>query len=159
MIQIKLDSLNPYLYQWDRGQRVILDGAAPDTILYFGHCEDEGIQRIPYSENGKIYADVPDILLQKAVHIHVSVRIETGEKATTVMRTTIRIIRQEKPADYVCDDELPIWHSLEDRIAALEKGGSSSGLTITNDSEGNVAISTGGTATITSDGEGNVTIR
>lgn len=59
--------------------------------------------------------------------------------------------------DHVAAEYSDVLAAWDARISALEKGGSG-GLTITDDGEGNVTITSSGSVTITDDGNGNVTI-
>lgn len=163
-MNIKLDGTDQRLWQWDKGRRVILDEIAPGTQIDFAHYDEKrAICKTAYAEDGVIYVDIPNILLQKAEHIYLYTYIVVGDTGKTSEYGELRVRKRPKPGDYVYEEtEVLTWHALDKRIKALEQGGGGSGagggLIIDSDGVGNVTITATGGASITSDGAGNVVI-
>lgn len=110
-----------YLYQWDRNQRVILEGVAAGTEVHYS-CPgfDGGPVLVAYDEGGIIYADVPNLFLTSAGTIRVWLHMDTGNRGTTVYSASITVRPKAKPDDYVyTQTEIRTWESLSAQIAAI----------------------------------------
>ena len=67
MICIKIDDRDQVLHQWDKGQRLVLEGFEPGIRVDFGRCHDgDAPPNYTYEENDKIYVDIPDAALQQS---------------------------------------------------------------------------------------------
>ena len=167
MKKIVIDGPDQVLYQWDRGQRLLLHGYEADTRVDFARCNDnKAVSKYAYTEDGAVFCDIPDALLMEPNHLHGYVYEIDGNRGETVREFMLPVIRRPKPDDYVEPEEALTWHELEqriddheNRISQLEKGGTGGGgLIIDSDGAGNVTITATGGASITSDGAGNVVV-
>ena len=114
------------LYQWDTGRKVKIvprDGITVDEVQFSNGLQDALVVE-PYTEEGEIYANIPNILLQakRDVSVYVVMYNESGEQ--TVCSRPLVVNGREKPADYVyTETEVKSYETLEKRITALEDGG------------------------------------
>lgn len=92
---IKLDG--DRLYQWDLNRRVIIDDP---TILYVHMARKSDAVALTlktFEEDGIIYADIPNMLLQTGERIYVYA-IKNGD---TVYETWFGVKDRPKPSDYL----------------------------------------------------------
>lgn len=112
------------LYQWDLNQRLVIDDYPAGTEAHFINRKN-GTLSAPestdvsalvveaYAEGGKVYADIPNSLLQTAGELLVYIYTENGKEAHTARRTVLPIIARPKPADYVyTETEVKRWETL-----------------------------------------------
>lgn len=115
------------MYQWDVNQRLVLYEVNAGEEVHYAHRNDENDNALvvkTYSENNKIYANIPNILLQTAGDMDVYVYVTVGNDQHTEKRFILRVEQREKPSDYVyTETEILTWKSLDERITELEKGG------------------------------------
>ena len=106
-----------HLYQWNTGQRLKLLTDPAGTILSLSTGGD-ALRREAYYDNGLVYADIPNLLLQQAGRLYVYVHRVAGDRMTTVLEATYQIRAQPKPPDYINDDpaEILIWHQVEQAV-------------------------------------------
>ena len=106
-----------HLYQWNAGQRLKLLTDPAGTILSLSTGGD-ALRREAYYDNGLVYADIPNLLLQQAGRLYVYVHRVAGDRMTTVLEATYQIRAQPKPPDYINDDpaEILIWHQVEQAV-------------------------------------------
>ena len=123
------DPVNNY-YQWDADQTIVLGGLQIDsstTVHFCNMCSPNALVVAPDISGGKLYAKVPNILLQSASPIIVYVYCsddDTGSR--TIYATQIAVIPRQKPEDYVyTETEVLHYQKLDERIRALEVGGGS----------------------------------
>ena len=123
-LKILIDGNDQRLYQWDRGQRLILDGIGPGIRVDFGRCHDgDAPSNYTYEDNGKIFGDIPDASLQQ--HGQLVAYFVAGDegRSETFFTWTLVVLHRPKPSDYVEPEQIKTWSDLEKRISALEKGG------------------------------------
>lgn len=121
-IKIVIDGPDQILYQWDKGQRLLLHGAEEGTRVDFAICgQNKAVSQYAYSEDGAVFCDIPDTLLMDPNHLHGYVYEIDGDRGETVREFMLPVIRRPMPEDYVAPEEVLTWHELEDRIEALEK--------------------------------------
>lgn len=116
-----------FLYQWDINMRLEMEGIPAGTQV--DYRDDLAVKT--YEEDGAIFADIPNILLQQPGELTVYVYLFDGERGYTLLKERYYIAAREKPADYVyTETDVLTWHELDKRIAELEKnpGGGSSGV-------------------------------
>ena len=105
-------------YQWDLNQRLILTDVEVGTEIHFCNPiskDTECLSVFAYEDNGAIYADVPNIILQIAGRFKVYVW-----PFQTTQYQEITVVSRPKPADYVYT-EVEIY-SIERAVnEALEK--------------------------------------
>lgn len=120
---IKIDSTQICLWQWNTGQRLEVDYPV-GTILDFTTGGNVAIRRDVYEAGGCLYADIPNALLQSAGKLYVYVHHIEGDQLTTVLEAIYPIRSQPKPPDYVDNEqEVLLWHQLDERITRLEESG------------------------------------
>lgn len=116
------------LYQWDLGQRLIIEGYPAGTEVHCALMETGGLFTPPhgelrralvvvsYDEDGIVYANIPNILLQQAGELNVYIYPENGEEAYTAERRSFTVIARERPSDYVYSEiEIKRWEELAGR--------------------------------------------
>jgi hypothetical protein len=128
---IRIEDDKSALYQWDLNRRVELLNIKPGTEVHFTD-EHEKVNCpvvISYEENGKIFANIPNIFLQRNGIITAYVYIHEDNKAFTEYHIEILVLSRPKPADYVyTETEVKTWDALDERVKALEKNGCSGGV-------------------------------
>ena len=131
----KVNVVDGDLYQWDVERKVEIkcDESLLDEVHFSNSNSDKdnALVVIPYEEDGKVYANIPNILLQKNMPIYVY--LTTTER--TFKRFMFTIYARAKPDDYVyTETEILNYHKLNERLSYLEEnGGSSSGVDFKTD--------------------------
>ena len=130
MKKIVIDGPDQILYQWDKGQRLLLHGAESGTRVDFVLCgQNKAVSKYAYSEAGAVFCDIPDSLLMDPNHLHGYVYEIDGDRGETVREFIIPVIRRPMPEDYVEPEEVPMWHELQQQIDELKKNGVGGGTT------------------------------
>lgn len=120
-MRLYVDNEEQVLYQYDKGQRLILDGFADGIRLDIARCGDKNaISEFPYTDGGVTYCDVPDILLMSAVDLVVYVRQTDGDREDTFHIARIQVIPTPRPDGYVEPEDIPVWFDLQTRVEDLE---------------------------------------
>ena len=122
---IRLESNKSVLYQWDLNMRVILTNVPAGTEVHYSNAsynmDENCITVVSYSENGCVYADIPNKILQTSGVVLAYIYIQDEDKAWTEFETEILVLPRKKPADYVyTETEIKTFESLEKRIESLE---------------------------------------
>lgn len=121
MRRILIDGPDQILYQWDKGQRIRLEGIPSTSRVDFARCsENKAVSKAAYADGGAVFCDIPDALLMEPNHLHGYVYEIDGDRGETVLEFMLPVIRRPKPDDYVEPDEVLTWHELEDRITEVE---------------------------------------
>ena len=121
---IYIDGPDQILYQWDRGQRVILRGTPDGARVDFALCgSDKSVTKDIYEDLGVLFCDIPDTLLMGSGQLHGYIYEEDDERGETVFSFVYQIIPRPKPDDYVEPEEVLLWHELDRRISELEENG------------------------------------
>lgn len=124
---IRIEGNKVALYQWDLDQRIILDDVNDNIEVHFDDAYDDGesLTTETYKENGQIFANIPNILLQKNGIICVYVYVEGEKNAYTKHYAEILVLKRDKPTDYVyTETEIKSFENLAKRLERLEGGGS-----------------------------------
>lgn len=109
------------LYQWDLNRRLILSGFGPDTQAHFGQG-DSALVVAAYDDGGVLYADIPNICLQRAGMLYVYIYSPANTRTRTA--AAFSVWARPKPEDYVyTETEVLTWKSLDERISKLEESG------------------------------------
>lgn len=124
MFVIRIEGNKLTLYQWDLNMRVILTNVPAGTEVHYSNTNDNTdencITVVSYSENGCVYADIPNKFLQTSGIVLVYLYIKDNDKAWTEFKTEIIVLPRKKPADYVyTETEIKTFESLEKRIGNL----------------------------------------
>lgn len=119
-INIFLDDANHALYQWDTGQKIMLFGVSAGARVDW--VQGTTLLTVEaYESGGKVYADVPNILLQTSGSIKALVYVIDDNARETVYAKPMTVRSREKPSEYVyTETEVKSWEDLSDRVAALE---------------------------------------
>ena len=103
-------------YQWDSNQRLIVTDASITNLHYCNRTEAEALVVEVYEEEGKRFANVPNILLQDVWNI--CVYAYCGN-CYTKQSKLFKVIARSKPADYIyTETEVLRWATLEAEIKA-----------------------------------------
>lgn len=123
---IKIEDDKPFLYQWDLNMRVELLNIKQGIEVHFSDTyitSDSCLVVESYEQNNKVFANIPNILLQRSGIILVYLYIQDEGRAWTEFKTEIVVLPRKKPANYVyTETEIKTFESLEKRIENLEKG-------------------------------------
>lgn len=112
------------LYQWDINQRVIVDDNEITEVEFSNGANGAGLVCAVYDENGKRYANIPNILLQDRWNI----RAYGCCDVSVIDVLYIDVIKRVKPDDYVYEEtEVKTYEALEARVKALEENGGNAG--------------------------------
>ena len=124
MLKMKIEGDKPALYQWDLNQRLILMNITENVEVHFSSYKDnrDSLILLSYEQDGIIYCDIPNILLQQRGVIYVYVCYQENDKTYTKYNVEILVIPREKPVDYVYSEtEVMTFKSHEERIKKLEE--------------------------------------
>jgi hypothetical protein len=88
-------------YQWDINQQITGDFKAGDEIHFYNIKLPTALVVIAYESDGKVVADVPNILLQSSLPITVYRYINGSDTSFTIDEHTFTVIQRAKPDDYV----------------------------------------------------------
>lgn len=122
-------------YQWDLNQQITSTSLkVGDEIHFFNSKQPTALVVIAYELDGKVVADVPNILLQSSQPIAVYRYITNGETAHTVEEYRFNVIQRARPDDYIyTETEVLTYKALDERITKLENGGGTPSVEITVD--------------------------
>lgn len=110
-----MDGDRPQLYQWDLDRRLILYGFGPDTQAHFGQ-DGSAIVVDAYEDSGILYANIPNICLQRAGMLHVYIYNSASTRTITAVAISVR--PRPRPEDYVfTEDDIRRW---DDVITAVQ---------------------------------------
>lgn len=124
MKKVIIDGSDQVLYQWERGQRLRLEGIESGIRVDFGRCHDsEAPPNVTYEDNGQIYVDIPDAALRQSGPLVAYFVAEDEGRSETFFTWQLTVLHRPKPADYVEPEEVPIWHDLQQQIDELKKNG------------------------------------
>lgn len=122
---ILIEGSRDALYQWDLNQRIVLTDIKVGTEVHFSDShdtEEECPVLLSYEENGVIYANVPNVFLQKSGIIYVYIYIQEENKAWTEHYAEILVLPRKKPSDYVyTETEVRDWETLSKRIEEVNE--------------------------------------
>ena len=104
-------------YQWDLDRRLIVDSPTIKEVHFCNRTGDCSLVCETYAENGVMYADVPNILLQTAWRI----RAYAYDGNATLHEESYDVIPRTKPADYVyTETEVLNFNLLLERINEVD---------------------------------------
>ena len=108
-------------YQWDLDRKLIVADKAIKQVHFCNRTDECSLICQVYEEDGQRLANVPNILLQDNWRINVY----GYDKNYTKHSAVFEVIKRSKPADYVyTETEVLNYSKLDERITALEQGGS-----------------------------------
>lgn len=144
----KLQDGREHLYQWDINRRVIVEDPTIDEVHFCNKTDDCSLVVKTYTDDtydGKVYADIPNILLQNDFPIRVYAYCNDGY---TKIEECFKVKSRTKPSDYVYEETTVI--RIDTLIDKAEEA-------ITTASELTEYFDTH-KLDFTDDGEGNVTL-
>ena len=97
---LKIYDGRDYFYQWDRGQRLIIDDPSVSEVNFCNGTLDCSLSVEVYDEEGLRLANVPDVLLQTDKAINVFSVIKSDETTSTRRCQKFYVKRRTKPEDY-----------------------------------------------------------
>ena len=97
---LKIYDGRDYFYQWDRGQRLIVDDPRVSEVNFCNGTLECTMDADIYEEDGLRLADVPDVLLQTDKAINVFTVIKAEGQAATTRTQKFHVQRRTKPDDY-----------------------------------------------------------
>lgn len=121
---IALEHGRRYLRQWDLDRRVQIDNFPPGTWVEIYHLIDGKSSALvveAYEEDGRVYANIPNALLQTFGYLRICVRPSATDTEHAPEEKDIKVVRTEKPEGYIYHEtETLSYKTLEDRILKLE---------------------------------------
>ena len=122
----KLENDREFLYQWDIDQRLTVNDPDITEAHFSNGVRNDAIVCKVYEEDGKRFANIPNVLLQTARPVNVYAFLPDYTKTCC----TFSVSARPKPEDYVYTEaELNTWQSLDARLKTLEQGGGAGGIT------------------------------
>ena len=107
------------LYQWDSDVKLLIDESTGqvDEIHFSARYSNEAYSVEITRQEGKAYANIPNILLQNYYDVRVYAFCHTPDGAYTKVEEIFEITARPKPYDYVyTETELLHYHDLVERI-------------------------------------------
>ena len=143
-----------FVWQWQPKEQIVLEGYPEGVFVHFANCDTVEASVVQSRMDGdKLVADIPPELMQSDKDITVYVCDVDGTKHCHFLS----VLSRPKPESYVTEPvEVLRYESLAERVAALEKGGTGGGLSVTDDGDGNISILPGGNSSFSNDGNGNL---
>ena len=110
--------------QWDLNVKISsTDFKAGDEIHFYNIRQPKALPVLAYMLNGKVVADVPNILLQDALPLFVYKYESDETSAYTKEEYSFEVKQRPQPEDYFyTETEVLSYKSLDERITALESG-------------------------------------
>ena len=111
--------INGSLYQWDLNRSVEVDDPENKiSAIHFCHKGDEDALVVPFSKDeGKVRANIPNILLQSSDEIYVFVVYTESEEVKTEEHKLFYVFPRQKPSDYVYEEsEVLSYKALEKEL-------------------------------------------
>lgn len=128
---IQIEGGKAALYQWDLNQRLILTSVGAITagieVHYSSIYDNEEccLAALSYFEDGNIYADIPNKMLQQSGTISVYLYVQEENKAWTEHRTEILVMPRKKPYNYVFGETqvLTVKDAVENALTKAKESG------------------------------------
>ena len=148
---IELENMARVLYQWELNKRVIVDNFCVGTRVEFSkkyNSKDSALPVLAYQDGDHVWADIPNILLQKPGYIRVAVCPSEEDADCKPEIKDLRVVKAEKPEDYIYTETPTIsYQEVEKRVKNLEENGGKGTIKSVNgvepDENGNLEITLG----------------
>lgn len=111
---IELEHDRRYLNQWGLEQRVQIDNFLPGTWVEFSlinDCRNGSLVTEAYEECGHVYANIPNVLLQRFGYLRVYVNPPASDMAHTPEEKDFKVVRQRKPSHYIYTETPTVSYS------------------------------------------------
>lgn len=120
-MSVKLYTGETVFWQWDRGQRLIVDDTVCCQVHFYNGTTREALLAEVYELDDQRVVDVPDVLLQLSRPITVYTYKKDDAGAQTRDSQLFYVNPRKKPADYVyTEEEIRTWEALAKRVEVLE---------------------------------------
>jgi hypothetical protein len=101
------------LYQWDTNRDMEIYGLNLSTLpeIHFANSKMSKaiVKQATKVDNGVIRVEIPNILLETAIPIHVFICVYEGEAFISKYSFTINVKARPKPEDYIAEDDEKIY--------------------------------------------------
>lgn len=105
------------LYQWDLDRKVIVDDPTITEVHFCNRTDECSLVVKTYTENGTLYANIPNIILQS----YYDIRVYAYCSNYTKVEETFKVKARTKPSDYIyTETELLTVKDVEKRMDELE---------------------------------------
>ena len=120
-MRIFLESGDPFVWQWQPKEHIVLEGYPDGVFVHYANCNTAEAPVVQSRRVGdKLIADIPPELMQEALDITVYVCDEDGTRHCHFLP----VLSRPKPESYVTEPvEILRYESLAKRIKSLEEGG------------------------------------
>ena len=111
---IELENERRYLNQWALNQRVEINNFLPGTWVEFSllnDCKNGALITEAYAEAGRVFANIPNVLLQTYGYLHVYVNPAVDDMMHTPEERDIKIVRRAKPSHYIYTETPTVSYS------------------------------------------------
>ena len=111
---IELENERRYLNQWALNQRVEINNFLPGTWVEFSllnDCKNSALITEAYAEAGRVFANIPNVLLQAYGYLHVYVNPAADDMMHTPEERDIKIVRRAKPSHYIYTETPTVSYS------------------------------------------------
>lgn len=150
-----LEDGRKHLYQWDLNRRIQIQDPTITEVHFCNRTDDCALVVDTYTDDtydGKVYADIPNIILQQPWDIRAYAYCTDG---FTKIEEVFEVKARTKPSDYVyTETEVKTYEYLDAKLTEIEEKGFSEETV----SEAVIGYLTAHPLAIYDDGEGNVTI-
>lgn len=109
-----------HLWQWDINQRVMVEDTTITEVHFCNKTTPNSLVVETYIEDGELFANIPNILLQDNWDICVYAYCDCYTK----VEERVKVKARSKPSDYVyTETEVKEWNDLVQRLDEIEKKG------------------------------------
>ena len=124
-MNVKIDGNRSFFYQWDTGQRLIVECSDQCSEVHFSFKDDNLALVSPIKEiEGQRMATVPNILLQKEGTLYAYLFLRNEDGSETRRSISITVLSRPKPESYVyTETEILNYSYLDERLKDLEGEG------------------------------------
>jgi hypothetical protein len=124
-LNVKIDGNRSFFYQWDTGQRLIVECSDQCSEVHFSFKDDNLALVSPIKEiEGQRMAAVPNILLQKEGTLYAYLFLINEDGSETRRSISFTVLSRPKPESYIyTETEVLNYSNLAERIQELEDNG------------------------------------
>lgn len=144
-------------YQWDLNQKITSEKfKVGDEIHFHNVRQSEALVVLAYEFDGKVVADVPNILLSTPLPIHAYVYVTEDTACKTIYEKIFTVEQRAKPSDYVYSEtELyTITTAVNKALKDAKESGEFDGVSVTHSWNGTVLTINSASGTSSSDLKG-----
>lgn len=113
----------PELWQWDTGQKLIVEDASINEVHFCDGINSQALVCQVYDLDGLRVVNIPNIVLQDNCDMNVYAFVANEDGSYTEHRKILKVNKRSKPADYVyTETELKSYEALEKKIDNMDGG-------------------------------------